>query len=110
MDYRKDQKKWKETVVGSGLRCRVSRTISGDRIEVEGKLTQRSRKRLIDLLWRSAGSDGRPVTLDLAGVTYFDGHSVLVLLGNKQILERQRGCRVDLTGLETATRRILALS
>jgi anti-anti-sigma regulatory factor len=92
----------------SGLRCRVSRTTTGDRIEVAGKLTQRSRKRLIDLLWNSA-ADGRPVTLDLAGVTYFDGNSVLVLIGNKQILERQRGCRVDLTGLETATRRILAL-
>jgi anti-anti-sigma regulatory factor len=91
-----------------GLRCRVSRTNEGDRIEVEGKLTQRSRKRLIDLLWESA-SDGRPVTLDLAGVTYFDGNSVMVLIGNKQILERQRGSQVDLTGLETATRRILAL-
>jgi len=32
-----------------------------------------------------------------------------VLIGNKQILERQRNCQVDLTGLETATRRILAL-
>lgn len=91
-----------------GLRCRVSRTNEGDRIQVEGKLTQRSRKRLIDLLWASA-SDGRPVTLDLAGVTYFDGNSVMVLIGNKQILERQRNCQVDLTGLETATRRILAL-
>ena len=92
-----------------GLRCRVSRTTDGDRIEVAGKLTQRSRKRLIDLLWTSA-ADGRPVTLDLAGVTYFDGNSVLVLIGNKQILERQRNCQVDLTGLETATKRILALS
>jgi anti-anti-sigma regulatory factor len=92
-----------------GLRCRVSRTTAGDRIEVEGKLTQRSRKRLIDLMWRQASTSGRPVTLDLAGVTYFDGNSVLVLIGNKQILERQRGCQVDLTGLDTATRRILAL-
>lgn len=92
-----------------GLRCRVSRSTAGDRIEVAGKLTQRSRQRLIDLLWNSA-ADGRQVTLDLAGVTYFDGNSVLVLIGNKQILERQRGCRVDLTGLETATRRILALT
>ena len=93
-----------------GLQCRVSRTASGgDRIEVVGKLTQRSRKRLIDLLWDSAAG-GRPVTLDLAGVTYFDGNSVLVLIGNKQILERQRGCQVDLTGLDTATRRILALA
>jgi anti-anti-sigma regulatory factor len=71
-------------------------------------LTQRSRKRLIDQLWSSAAG-GRPVTLDLAGVTYFDGPSVLVLIGNKQIIERQRGCSVDLTGLEIATRRILAL-
>lgn len=92
----------------SRLRCRVSRHTDGDRIQVEGRLTQRSRKRLIDLLWTSA-SDGRPVTLDLAGVTYFDGNSVMVLIGNKQILEQQRGCRVDLTGLEIATRRILAL-
>lgn len=83
--------------------------MEGDRIQVEGRLTQRSRKRLIDQLWSSA-SGGRPVTLDLAGVTYFDGTSVLVLIGNKQILETQRGCQVDLTGLETATRRILALN
>jgi anti-anti-sigma regulatory factor len=94
--------------VGRGLRCRVSRNTDGDRIEVEGRLTQRSRKRVIDLLWNSATA-GRPVTLDLAGVTYFDGQSVLVLIGNKQIIERQRGSHVDLTGLETATRRILAL-
>jgi len=94
--------------VRRGLRCRVSRNTDGDRIEVEGRLTQRSRKRVIDLLWNSATA-GRPVTLDLAGVTYFDGQSVLVLIGNKQIIERQRGSHVDLTGLETATRRILAL-
>jgi anti-anti-sigma regulatory factor len=95
--------------VRNGLRCRVSRDTAGNRIEVEGRLTQRSRKRLIDLLWISA-TGGRPVTLDLAGVTYFDGTSVMVLIGNKQIIEQQRGSQVDLTGLETATRRILALS
>src|SRR4051794_31583700 len=91
------------------LRCRVSQTSSGDRIEVIGRLTQHSRKQVVDMLWRRAQRGNRSVTLDLAGVTYFDGTSVLVLLGNKQIIERQRGCQVDLTGLETATRRILAL-
>jgi anti-anti-sigma regulatory factor len=91
------------------LNCRLIPAASGDRIEVRGKLTARSRRRVIDLLWRRTGTTGRRVTLDLAGVTYFDGASVLVLLGNKQIIERQRGCVVDLTGLDVATRRILAL-
>ena len=92
-----------------GLRCRISTTSSGDRIEVSGRLTGRSRQQVVDALWRRASAKGRQVTVDLAGVTYFDGTSVLVLLGNKQIIERQRGCTVNLTGLETATRRILAL-
>jgi anti-anti-sigma regulatory factor len=95
--------------VRHGLQCKVIRAASGDRIEVHGKLTARSRKQVVDLLWRETGTSGHHVTVDLAGVTYFDGTSVLVLIGNKQIIEGQRGCHVDLTGLDTATRRILAL-
>ena len=91
------------------LRCRVSRSDAGDRIEVSGRLTRRSQQRVVDALWRRAWNKSRHITVDLAGVTYFDGTSVIVLLGNKQIVERQRGCRVDVTGLEVATRRIFAL-
>jgi anti-anti-sigma regulatory factor len=92
------------------LRCRVSRTTTGDRIEVSGRLTPQTRRQVVDALWERASGRDRHVTVDLAGVTYFDGTSVIVLLGNKRILEGQRGCRVDVTGLETATRRILQLA
>jgi anti-anti-sigma regulatory factor len=92
-----------------GLRCRISRTPRGDRIEVSGRLTRRSQQRVVGALWRRAWTGGRHITVDLAGVTFFDGTSVIVLLGNKRIVERQRGCTVDVTGLENATRRILAM-
>ena len=92
-----------------GLRCRVSQTPRGDHIEVTGRLTRRSQQRVVEALWRRAWTGGSHITVDLAGVTFFDGSSVIVLLGNKRIVERQRGCTVDVTGLETATRRILAL-
>ena len=79
-----------------------------DRIEVSGRLTEQTRRRIVDALWDRPGD--RDVVVDLAGLTYFDGTSVIVLLGNKRIIERQRGCRVELTGLDTATSRIMALA
>lgn len=93
-----------------GLRCRVSRTPGERRIEVSGRLTPQTRRQLVDAMWDGAEGADRRVTVDLAGITYFDGTSVMVLLGNKRILEAQRGCRVDVTGLETATKRILQLA
>ena len=91
-----------------GLRCRTIREQSGDRIEVTGALTQRSQQRVLDALWRRAWGRDAHITVDLAGLTYFESPSVITLIGTKRIVERQRGCTVDLCGLDTATDRILA--
>jgi anti-anti-sigma regulatory factor len=92
------------------LRCRVRHSASGDRIEVSGALTASSQQRVVDALWRRAWARSPHITIDLTDLTFFEGDAVMVLLGNKRILERQRGCSIDLCGLETATRRILALN
>jgi anti-anti-sigma factor len=93
----------------NGLRFQVSHTAAGDRIEVSGALTAKSQQRLVDTMWRRAWDGETHITVDLTGLTFFDGTAVMILLGTKRIVERQRGCTVDLCGLEVATRRILAL-
>ncbi|MDQ1706529.1 MAG: hypothetical protein QOF18_2895 [Frankiaceae bacterium] len=93
----------------SGLRCRVSHHETGDHIEVSGALTARSQQRLVDTMWRSAWAGDRHITVDLTGLTYFDGTAVMTVLGTKRIVERQHGCTVDLCGLDVATSRIVAL-
>ena len=89
------------------LQCRVSRTDSGNHIAVSGRLTNRSQEQVTREVWRRAALADDPITVDLSDLTYFDGRSVLILLGTKRIVERQLGCAVDVTGLDQATRRIL---
>ncbi|GAC1445314.1 MAG: hypothetical protein NVSMB55_25740 [Mycobacteriales bacterium] len=89
------------------LRVRCSR--DGSRLTVSGPLTARTRGRLLDKVHRSARPDLDCLIIDVDALTFFDAESLLVLLGTERVIERQRGCAIDIRGLDTATERITGL-
>jgi anti-anti-sigma regulatory factor len=60
-------------------------------------------------MWRSVSRNGELV-VDLSQVTYFDSTALWTLLGVEKIASRQRGCAVQLCGLDTATYAVTGLS
>jgi ABC-type transporter Mla MlaB component len=92
--------------VSSALTCRVRHDDSGVRIVVRGSLTERTRRRVLDAIWKNCGRRGQVVAVDLSGLTYFDSSSLLALVGMERIAEGQVGCHIDITGVETAAMRL----
>lgn len=89
-------------------RLRVRGRDGGTRLAVSGPLTARTRGRLLDKVHRTA-RPGRDLVIDLNALSYFDVDSLLILLGTERVLERQRGCEIDIRGLDVATERITRL-
>lgn len=92
--------------MSSTLSCRVRHDGSGVRIVVRGRLTARTRRRVIDAIWKNCGRRGSRVAVDLSGLTYFDSSSLLALVGMERIAEGQVGCHIDITGVEDAAMRL----
>ncbi len=92
--------------MGSSLTCRVRHDRSAVRIEVRGKLTEQTRRRVLDAIWKNCGGRGRRVAVDLSGLTYFDSPSLLAIVGMERIAEGQVGCHIDITGVEDAAMRL----
>ena len=88
--------------MGARLRCRIERDREATRLDVAGSLDRGNEIDLVRAFWRAADRPGREVVVDLSRVTYFDSIALTTVLGLERIAERQRGCAVDVRGIETA--------
>lgn len=89
-----------------GLKCRVRRSDEGQTILVEGDLGPETRSRLLAKMHDVAARHDGPLVVDVSRLSYFDSHSLTMLLGTERVLERQLGCPVDIRGLDVAAFRL----
>ena len=95
--------------MGGRMRCRREGP-AGRTLKVSGPLTSRTSGRLLGKIYALAGADRSPITVDVSELSYFDSVAVTILLGAERIVERQRGCPVDICGLDTAALRLTGLA
>lgn len=82
---------------------------AGRTITVSGPLTSRTSHRLLSEIHELAARACAPITVDVSNLSYFDSISLTILLGIERIIERQRGCPVDIRGIDVATQRLTGL-
>ena len=95
--------------MGWGLRYRQDRSLSGPVLTVSGRLSRRTRGRLLTKMHTLAASGQGPLTVDISRVSYFDSVSLTILLGTERVIERQLDCPVDIRGIDVATSRLTGL-